>query len=91
MESHHPSPLLVPVRATPSGVCTLRTFRLPDGARCAVAFSSEEIARRTMGPAQELVELSLPTLRAMLAPLGATRVQVDPDLVAPAVGHGRVA
>ena len=90
MEYSHPV-LVVPVRTTEPGACTLRTCRLPDGTRCGIAFTSADAAARVLGPAPALIELSLPALHAMLAPLGVDRVQVDPDLVASALGPRRVA
>ena len=90
MEYSHPV-LVVPVCASAPGVCRLLTCRLPDGTRCGVAFTSAAVAARVMGPTTGLIELALPALRAMLTPLGIERVQVDPDLVAPVLGHGRVA
>jgi hypothetical protein len=75
----------VPVRTGPGGTQTLRLVRLPDGTRVGLAFSSSERAREVLGPDCALTALSLTTLRHLLAPLGVTRVQVDPTtLLAPA-------
>ncbi|MFB7666131.1 SAV_915 family protein [Kitasatospora sp. NPDC056138] len=74
----------VPVR-TVGGVTVLRFFRRRDGSRCAGAFSSAADAHELLGPAQELIELAIPALREMIAPLGVRTIVLDPKLVAPAV------
>ncbi|MDH6128785.1 SAV_915 family protein [Kitasatospora sp. GP82] len=74
----------VPVRAV-GDVRVLRFFRRGDGSRCVGAFSSAAAARELLGPAQELIELSIPALRQLIAPLGVQQLVLDPRLVAPAV------
>ncbi|MFF4383792.1 SAV_915 family protein [Kitasatospora sp. NPDC001547] len=76
----------VPVTASGTGSTTaLRLFRLRDGRRCAVGFSSLEALTALLGPDQAHTELGEPALRALLAPLGIDALVVDPRLVAPSV------
>ncbi|HEX2314362.1 MAG TPA: SAV_915 family protein [Thermomonospora sp.] len=56
---------------------TLRTGRLPEGERVGLAFSTHADLVRVFGPEQEWVRLSPPALRALLGPLGVTRIHVD--------------
>lgn len=84
-------PLFVPVRSTdptapsPSSCLVVLTARLPEGDRAGLAFTTAEALAAAMGRNQPWVRLSLAAERALLAPLGVARIQVDPDLVAPAV------
>ncbi|WAL76014.1 hypothetical protein OU787_33380 [Kitasatospora sp. YST-16] len=75
--------LLVPVRPHPLG-CTAQLFRTALGDRTAVAFTSETLLTRVLGPAQSWAEFSEPALRALVAPLGVTALTIDPQLVAAA-------
>ncbi|MFJ6384156.1 SAV_915 family protein [Kitasatospora sp. NPDC092039] len=76
----------VPVTASGTGSTTaLRLFRLRDGRRCAVGFSSLEALTALLGPDQAHTELGEPALRGLLAPLGIDALVVDPRLVAPSV------
>ncbi|MBB5790833.1 SAV_915 family protein [Jiangella mangrovi] len=83
----HSQPLFVPVRSTgPATSClVVLTARLPEGDRVGLAFSIAESLAAAMGRHQPWVRLSLAATRALLAPLGVARIQVDPDLVAPVV------
>lgn len=82
----HSEPLFVPVRSagpSPSSCAAVRTARLPDGVRVGLAFTTAEALAAAMGHGQPSVRLSLAAVRALLAPLGVARIQVDPVLVAP--------
>jgi hypothetical protein len=72
--------MVVPVRAG-SGMVSLRCGRLPTGERVGIAFTTEERLTQTMGPGQEWIHLHERALRAMLRPLGVTRIQVDPRVL----------
>ncbi|MFI8252477.1 SAV_915 family protein [Streptomyces filamentosus] len=74
--------LCVPVRPGTHGV-TLRLFRTPVGGRTAVAFTSAERLRATLGAGRPWVPLSEPALRALAHPLGVHALTVDPVLTAP--------
>ncbi|MFJ3217790.1 SAV_915 family protein [Kitasatospora sp. NPDC086801] len=76
----------VPVTVSSTGTTTaLRLFRLRDGRRCAVGFSSPESLAALLGPDQTFTELGEPALRALTAPLGVDTLVLDPRLVAPPV------
>ncbi|MFJ6774308.1 SAV_915 family protein [Kitasatospora sp. NPDC091257] len=76
----------VPVTASGTGSTTaLRLFRLRDGRRCAVGFSSPEALVALLGPDQAHAELGEPALRDLTAPLGIDTLVLDPRLVAPSV------
>ncbi|MFF8770272.1 SAV_915 family protein [Kitasatospora sp. NPDC015120] len=75
----------VPVTVT-GRTTSLRLFRLRDGRRCAVGFSSAGALAGLLGPGQAAVELGEPALRALTAPLGVEELVLDPRLVAPPVG-----
>jgi hypothetical protein len=74
--------MVVPVR-TGSGTVSLRCGRLPDGRRVGIAFTSEARLIEVMGADQPWIHLNERAMRAMLAPLGVTRIQVDPGVVTP--------
>ncbi|MBZ4019003.1 SAV_915 family protein [Streptomyces purpurogeneiscleroticus] len=76
-------PLYVPVRPGPTG-CAARLFRTPFGERTVVAFTTRRRLGATLGRAQAWVRLCEPALRALAAPIGVTRVTVDPAVVTPA-------
>jgi hypothetical protein len=77
----------VPVTTTGTGSTTaLRLFRLRDGRRCAVGFSSPEALATLLGPDQAYTELAEHALRGLTAPLGVDTLVLDPRLVAPPVG-----
>lgn len=78
--------LYVPVRRGPLG-CVTRLFRTPLGARTAVAFTTEELLIAALGPGQAWIRLAESALRAQTAPLGVTRLTLDPQLVRPATRH----
>ncbi|GAA1392198.1 hypothetical protein GCM10009639_23260 [Kitasatospora putterlickiae] len=71
----------VPVTVT-GRTTSLRLFRLRDGRRCAVGFSSAGALAELLGPEQAAVELGEPALRALTAPLGVDELVLDPRLVA---------
>jgi hypothetical protein len=73
--------MVVPVRAG-SGMVSLRCGRLPSGERVGIAFTTEERLAETMGTGQEWIRLHERALRAMLRPLGVTRIQLDPRVLA---------
>lgn len=76
----------VPVTTSGTGSTTaLRLFRLRDGRRCAVGFSSPEALAALLGPGQTHTELAEPALRDLTAPLGIDTLVLDPRLVAPSV------
>ncbi|MFJ9844467.1 SAV_915 family protein [Kitasatospora sp. NPDC101155] len=78
----------VPVTATITGTgspTALRLFRLRDGRRCAVGFSSPEALTALLGPDQAHTEIGEPALRDLTAPLGVDTLVLDPRLVAPPV------
>lgn len=75
--------MVVPVQAGPGMVC-LRCGRLPSGERVGIAFTSQARLARAMGAGQAWILLSAQAMREMLAPLGVTRIQVDPGMIAAA-------
>jgi hypothetical protein len=84
-EPSHRNPagtLWVPVRSGPHGH-SVRLYRTPPGGSTAVAFTSRELLRAVLGEHQTWIRLSEPALRALVAPLGATALTVDPRLAAP--------
>ncbi|MFE5797451.1 SAV_915 family protein [Streptomyces sp. NPDC056503] len=74
--------LCVPVRPGGHGVTT-RLYRTPVGARTAVAFTTPERLRATLGAEQAWIPLSEAALRALVRPLGVHVLTVDPVLTAP--------
>ncbi|MER5740675.1 SAV_915 family protein [Streptomyces sp. NPDC002262] len=84
-EPAEPAPagrLCVPVRPGARGV-TVRLYRTPVGARTAVAFTSPERLRATLGANQPWTPLSESALRALARPLGVRTLTIDPTLTAP--------
>jgi hypothetical protein len=73
---------LVPVGESKAGTLALRTGQLISGERVGLAFTSEASLLMTLGPSQHWILLAPGALRAMLAPLGITRVQLDPRPIA---------
>lgn len=73
--------LVVPVHAGP-GMASLRCGRLPGGERVGIAFTSQAGLAEVMGAGQPWIRLSAAAMRDMLAPLGVTRIQVDPGVIA---------
>ena len=69
---------------------SLRCGRLPTGERVGIAFTTDERLTATMGPDQERIHLHERALRAMLRPLGVTRIQVDPGVLAPSAARPAV-
>ncbi|WP_446216101.1 SAV_915 family protein [Micromonospora sp. IBHARD004] len=81
-----PDTYVVPVRTVPGRqLLTVRTGRLPQGQRVGLAFTTPDKLANAMGADQPWTRLCESALRAMLAPLGIDRIQVDPLLVAPRV------
>ena len=72
--------LVVPVRTGPGTVC-LRCGRLPTGERAGIAFTTEARLSEVMGAGQPWIHLDDEAMKEMLAPLGVTRIQVDPGLI----------
>ncbi|MER6304077.1 SAV_915 family protein [Kitasatospora sp. NPDC001539] len=72
-------------RTGSGGISALRLFRLRDGRRCAVGFSSPEALAALLGPDHDYVEMGEPALRSLTAPLGVHTLVLDPRLVAPPV------
>jgi hypothetical protein len=73
--------LVVPVHAGP-GMASLRCGRLLGGERVGIAFTSQAGLAEVMGAGQPWIRLSAAAMRDMLAPLGVTRIQVDPGVIA---------
>jgi hypothetical protein len=73
--------LVVPV-GTRSGTVCLRWGRLPTGERAGIAFTTEGQLAGVMGASQPWIHLSAQAMKEMLAPLGVTRIQVNPGLIA---------
>jgi hypothetical protein len=73
--------MVVPVH-TGSGMVSLRCGRLPSGERVGIAFTAEASLARAMGTGQPWIQMSAEAMRDMLAPLGVTRIQVDPGVIA---------
>ena len=59
----------------------LRCGRLATGERVGIAFTTKARLAGVMGADQPWIHLNDRTMKAMLAPLGVTRIQVDPSLV----------
>jgi hypothetical protein len=72
--------MVVPVR-TGSGIVCLQCGRLPTGERVGIAFTTEARLAGVMGADQAWIHLNDRAMKAMLAPLGVNRIQVDPGLV----------
>jgi hypothetical protein len=73
--------MVVPVR-TGTGTLSVRSGRLPTGEHVGIAFTSEARLVEVMGADQPWIHLNERAIKAMLAPLGVTRIQVDPGLIA---------
>ena len=58
-----------------------RFGRLPTGERVGIAFTTDIGLIKVMGQDQTWIRLSDGAMKAMLAPLGIRRIQVDPELV----------
>ncbi|WP_328522303.1 SAV_915 family protein [Kribbella sp. NBC_00359] len=84
MKPRHSLDWFVPVHST-GAAAALQTGRLPDGRRVGIAFTTLAKLRAATGPRQEWMRLTEAALRETLAPLGVTRIQLDPVLVGPDV------
>jgi hypothetical protein len=73
--------LVVPVR-TRSGMAAIQCGRLPSGEPVGVAFTSEGRLASVMGAGQPWIRLSHVAMKGMLEPIGVTRIQIDPELIA---------
>jgi hypothetical protein len=73
---------LVPVRESRAGTLALQTGQLISGERVGLAFTTQASLLMTLGPSQRSIRLAPGALRAMLAPLGVTRVRLDPRPIA---------
>jgi hypothetical protein len=73
--------LVVPVRSR-SGMASIQCSRLPTGQAVGVAFTSENRLTSVMGAGQPWIRLSEQAMKDMLEPLGVSRIQVDPGLIA---------
>jgi hypothetical protein len=80
MDVHHRF-LYVPVRHTADGMDTLAIAHTPEGERAGIAFSSVGALAAACRPSQPFTGMTEYTLREMLAPLGITRIQLDPATV----------
>ncbi len=81
-------PLFVPINATRvTGVFSIRTARLPEGARTGLAFTSLGNLTAAMGERQSWTSMCEAALRVALAPVGVDHVQVDAGFFGPAVSH----
>ena len=74
--------MVVPVRGTSDAV-SLRCGRSSSDERVGIAFTTEARLAETMGAEQPWIYVDERALRAMLAPLGVSRITVDPRVVAP--------
>jgi len=72
--------MVVPVHAG-SWMVSLRCGRLPSGERVGIAFTAEASLARAMGADQPWIYMSAEAMRDMLAPLGVTRIQVNPGVI----------
>ncbi|MFI6831244.1 SAV_915 family protein [Kribbella sp. NPDC050241] len=88
MKSRHSDDWFVPVRSV-GAAATLQTGRLPEGPRVGIAFTTLAHLRAATGPRQEWLRMDEETLHEVLAPLGVTRIQLDPVLVGPDVGSSQ--
>ena len=84
MKPRHTVDWFVPVHSA-GDIAALQTGRLPDGRRVGIAFTTLANLRAASGPRQEWMRLTEEALRETLAPLGVSRIQLDPVLVGPDV------
>lgn len=80
MSTRHTVDWFVPVRST-GDIATLQTGRLPDGLRVGIAFTTLDRLRAAAG-VQEFMRVSEDALHDMLTPIGISRIQLDPTMVA---------
>ncbi|CAL9638606.1 SAV_915 family protein [Streptomyces sp. enrichment culture] len=77
----HPSADLLYVPVRPQRRCCVTCFfRTPGGPRTAVAFTSCARLLAVLGQDHPWIRLSVTALRALTAPLGCTRITVDPQV-----------
>ncbi|WP_410788296.1 SAV_915 family protein [Kribbella sp. C-35] len=82
MKPRHTTDWFVPVHSV-GDIAAPQMGRLPDGCRVGIAFTTLANLRVASGPRQEWMRLTEEALRETLAPLGVTRIQLDPVLVGP--------
>ncbi|TCC23392.1 SAV_915 family protein [Kribbella speibonae] len=82
MKPRHTTDWFVPVHSI-GDIAAPRIGRLPDGRRVGIAFTSLANLRLASGAQQEWMRLTEEALRETLAPLGVTRIQLDPSRVGP--------
>jgi hypothetical protein len=80
VSTRHTVDWFVPVRSA-GDIATLQTGRLPDGLRVGIAFTTLDRLRAAAG-VQEFMRLSEEALHDMLTPIGISRIQLDPTMVA---------
>ena len=73
------------VPAAGSEALALRSGRTPAGERVGIAFTTESRLIQVMGAGQPWIHSSEAAMKAMPAPLGISRVQVEPGMIAPCV------
>ncbi|SJZ40628.1 SseB protein N-terminal domain-containing protein [Marinactinospora thermotolerans DSM 45154] len=73
--------LFVPVHEG-KGAVALRSARLGSGERVVPAFTTAPRLRAAMGAGQRWIRLAEPAVRALTAPLGISRLWIDPLVVA---------
>lgn len=88
MES--PDPVYVPIRECSAGFHVLRICRRPDGLRTGVAFSTAARFDQVAGGGTPRVVLSLRVLHSMLAEIGISDIQLDPELMVSPATAARV-
>lgn len=72
--------LVIPVRRSPIGTLTPMTARLGEGTRVGIAYSSLQ-SLEAVQPGHDWIRLGEAALHALLAPLGISAIQVDPQLI----------
>lgn len=82
MKPRHSTDWFVPVHSL-GDIAAPQIGRLPDGHRVGIAFTTLANLRIASGPHQEWMRMTEEALRETLAPLGVSRIQLDPVLVGP--------
>lgn len=73
-----PGLVFVAVRRSSRHGYTLRRFRAPGGGHTVVGFTTRARLTAALGADHAAVGLALPALRALVEPLGATSLTIDP-------------
>jgi hypothetical protein len=63
-------------------MASLQCGQLPTGERVGIAFTTADRLARVMGSGQAWIRMDVRAVQVMLAPVGVTRIQVDPGFVA---------